>query len=164
MKTLFVIRHAKSSWDFPELRDSERPLNGRGRKDAPMMAKIIHTQNIKIDKIVSSPALRALTTAIHFSKQFEIPKESIKIEPEIYEAYSATILRLIQAFENEWDTVFIFGHNPAFTDVLNYFTSNYIGNLPTCGIGKITANVDTWKDFSPDSGKLQQTYFPKEYK
>ena len=163
MKTVFVIRHAKSSWEFPELTDSERPLNKRGRRDAPFMANMLSEQGVSVDKIVSSPALRALTTAIYFSKKFEIEKENILVNPEIYEAYTGTILRLFQEFDNDWDTVFIFGHNPAFTDVLNHFTESYIGNLPTCGIGKIVSPVSDWKEFSPDTANLQITFFPKQF-
>lgn len=163
MKTVYVIRHAKSSWEFPELTDADRPLNDRGRRDAPFMANLLYEQGVKVDKIVSSPALRALTTAIYFSKKFEIKKSELKIEPDIYEAYTGTILRLFQEFENDWNTVFMFGHNPAFTDVLNHFSKNYISNLPTCGIGKIVSDVNDWKDFSPDTASLQITFFPKQY-
>ena len=163
MKTIYVIRHAKSSWDFPELTDADRPLNSRGRRDAPFMANLLHEQGVKVDKIVSSPALRALTTAIYFANKFEIKKSDLKIEKEIYEAYTGTILRLFQEFDNSWNTVFIFGHNPAFTDVLNHFTNNRIANLPTCGIGKIVSMEDDWKNVSPDTANLQITFFPKQY-
>lgn len=164
MKTILLIRHAKSSWDFPDLRDIERPLNNRGRKDAPFMAALLSAKGVRPDKIICSPAVRAMTTALYFAKEFNVEKNLMKMEGEIYEAYPSTIMRLIQELDDEWDTVFFFGHNPTFTDVLNWFTTRPISNLPTCGIGKINANVDKWEDFSPDTGKLERTFFPKEFK
>jgi len=163
-KTIYLIRHAKSSWDFPSLRDAERPLNNRGRKDAPRMAALLAAKGIKPDKLISSPAIRAMTTSLFFAKEFNVEKNLMKIENDIYEAYPSTIMRLIQELDEEWNTVFFFGHNPTFTDVLNWFTTRPISNLPTCGIGKITANVERWEDFSPDTGKLMETHFPKDYK
>lgn len=164
MKTIYLIRHAKSSWNFPDLRDIERPLNNRGRRDAPFMAALLSAKGVRPDKIISSPAVRAMTTALYFAKEFNVEKNLMKMEADIYEAYPSTIMRLIQELDEEWSTVFLFGHNPTFTDVINWFSTRPIVNLPTCGIGKINANVDKWEDFSPDTGKLERTFFPKDFK
>ena len=164
MKTLYLVRHAKSSWDFPELTDSERPLNKRGRKDAPMMAQIFQEKEGIPDKLVTSPAVRALNTCIIFSSQFGIDRSDIQVEGEIYEAFPSTIIRLVQAFDESWNSACLFGHNPTFTDVANWFTTRMIPNVPTCGIIKIMSPVKKWADFSPDQGNVTATYFPKDFK
>jgi phosphohistidine phosphatase len=163
MKTLFLIRHAKSSWDNPSLDDFDRPLNKRGLKDAPFMAALIEAKNFIPDKIVSSPANRAITTAMYFGKAFNIPSERILLNEEIYEAYPDTLSRIIHRFEDNWDTVFLFGHNPGFTELANRFSSAFISNIPTCGVVRIMANIDTWADFVPGKARVTDMYTPKEF-
>lgn len=163
MKTIFFIRHAKSSWADMSLRDIKRPLNKRGLRDAPFMAKLLKGKGVAIDAIVSSPANRAFTTATYFAEAFGMKVADIIIKKEIYEAYTEEILEVIRDLSDTIQTVLVFGHNPGFTSVANMFTEDYIANVPTCGITKIEADISTWKELEPEKGKLTAFYYPKQY-
>lgn len=163
MRTLYLIRHAKSSWGNPGLRDHDRPLNERGLHDAPKMAQLLVEQGVKPDLLVSSPAKRALTTALFFAEAFKMDSGAVVREPNIYEAYPQEILRIIRALPDSYKTALLFGHNPTFTEVANHFVDNdYIDNVPTCGIVKITSTAATWQEFSEGNSKVAACYFPKE--
>lgn len=162
MRTLFLIRHAKSSWDNPGLRDFDRPLNKRGLHDAPQMAKTLVKQGVKPDLLVSSPAKRALTTALFFAENFDIADEAVVREERIYEASPREILRIISQLPDSAQTVLLFGHNPTFTEVANHFTDDFIDNIPTCGIVQIESKADSWKEFSESDATVTACFFPKE--
>jgi phosphohistidine phosphatase len=162
MRTLYLVRHAKSSWDSPGLRDFDRPLNERGLNDAPKMAKTLLKMGLKPDLIVSSPAKRALTTAQFFAKTFELADAAFVQEPRIYEAFSTDILQIISKLPNEAKVVMLFGHNPTFTDVANRFTDDFIDNVPTCGIVRIESKADTWDALYEGNGRVTACFFPKE--
>lgn len=162
MRTLFLIRHAKSSWDNPGLRDFDRPLNRRGLHDAPQMAKTLVKQGVKPDLLVSSPAKRALTTALFFAETFGIAGEAVLREENIYEAAPREILRIISNLPDSAQTVFLFGHNPTFTEVANHFTEDFIDNIPTCGIVQIESSAPSWKEFSEINAAVSACFFPKE--
>ena len=134
MKTLFLIRHAKSSWASIGLRDIERTLEQRGHNDAPRMAKHLKKLGIKPDLLVSSPAVRARTTADYFAKEYNIALESIDIQADIYEADEQTILHIIHELPDSVETVFMFGHNPTFTYVADSFSKNTRLFSKTCMI------------------------------
>lgn len=163
MKTLYLIRHAKSSWADSSLRDKDRPLNNRGLRDAPFMAKMLKGRGVQADAIISSPANRAFTTATYFAKELGIEKKDIIKEEDIYEAYTEEIHSIIHRLPNTFETVLLFGHNPTFTSVANQFTQNYIANVPTCGIIQIESSVDSWAEFTPDKASLSAFYYPKQY-
>ncbi|MFN0212685.1 MAG: SixA phosphatase family protein [Saprospiraceae bacterium] len=163
MRTLYLIRHAKSSWGNPGLRDHDRPLNERGMHDAPKMAQLLVQQGVTPDYLVSSPAKRALTTALFFAEAFKIDATEVVREPNIYEAFPQEILRIISALPDSSNTVLLFGHNPTFTEVANHFVEDdYIENVPTCGIVKITSTAESWRDFYEGNAKVAACYFPKE--
>lgn len=162
MRTLFLIRHAKSSWDNPGLRDFNRPLNERGIRDAPQMAKLLVKQGIKPDLLVSSPAKRAISTALFFAEAFGIADEAVVREQDIYEASLVEILRIVERLPDTAPTVLLFGHNPTLTDVTNIFSERFIDNVPTCGIVQIESNTDTWAAFDADNAKVTKCFFPKE--
>ena len=162
MRTLFLIRHAKSSWDNPGLRDFNRPLNERGLHDAPRMAKMLVKQGLKPDLLVSSPAKRALTTALFFAETFDIADEAVLREEEIYEAAPGDILHIISRLPDSAQTVLLFGHNPTFTEVANRFTEDFIDNVPTCGVVQIVSEADSWKAFSEGNAAVRACFFPKE--
>lgn len=162
MKTVFFIRHAKSSWDNPGLRDIDRPLNERGLRDAPEMAKRLLQTGIKPDRIISSPAKRAYSTALYFAAAFQIPETDIQVEDEIYHAWPDQIVRLIHQLPEELGTVAIFGHNPTFTALANMFSDKEIHNVPTCGIVKVDANTVHWKEFQRNTAYVSALYFPKD--
>jgi phosphohistidine phosphatase len=161
MRTLYLIRHAKSSWDNPGLRDFNRPLNERGLRDAPLMAALLAARNMRPDLLVSSPARRALHTAQFFADAFGIPDEAIVRQQDIYEAYPQDILRLISELPQHAQTVFLFGHNPTFTDVANRFSDDFIDNIPTCGVVRIESPADSWRSFYEGNARVTGTLFPK---
>lgn len=163
MKKAIFIRHAKSSWADPSLRDFDRPLNKRGLRDAPFMAKLLKGKLDQLDLILASPANRAFTTATYFAEAFDIPVTNIRQEKKLYHAYPDEILKTVQELEDDIDTVLVFGHNPGFTDIVNQFTRNYIDNVPTCGICQIEASVQSWSDFDESNARLTAFYYPKQY-
>ena len=162
LKTVYFIRHAKSSWENLRLPDIDRPLNPRGKRDAPFMANVLkEKQKPEFDALVSSPARRALTTARIFGDLFGLQPE---VDRRIYEAWEGTIYEVIRSWDDDRQTVGIFGHNPTFTTLANRFSHEMIDNLPTCGIFKVVAEIDRWQDFGPDEGRLHAFYFPKQFK
>lgn len=163
MKVVYFVRHAKSSWDNPRLSDFERPLNERGRRDAPFMAKLLKSKGVIPDAFVSSPANRALSTAGYFAEAFGVEKAAIQIQEAIYEASPSTILQVLRALPAAWHTIFIFGHNPTFTDLANQFIEKTIHNLPTCGVVKVEDEVADWKEFGSAKAKATEFYYPKQY-
>ncbi len=163
MLTLYLVRHAKSSWGNPGLRDHDRPLNERGLHDAPRMAQLLVDQGVQPDLLVSSPAKRALTTAFFFAEAFKLEANEVLREPNIYEAFPQEILRIISALPASAQTVLLFGHNPTFTEVANHFIENdFIENVPTCGVVKITSTAASWPEFYEGNSKVAACYFPKE--
>lgn len=164
MKTVIFIRHAKSSWSDPSLSDLKRPLNNRGLRDAPFMARLLRSQIKDLDQIVSSPAKRAQSTAQHFAKAFQVDPKTILLEPNIYMAFPEALLQIIQNFEPSWNTVLFFGHNPGFTDIVNRFTEDYIENVPTCGMVEVKAKINDWNFFgTPNLTKVTNFQYPKQY-
>ena len=160
MKMLYVIRHAKSSWAEPGLDDFERPLNDRGRSDAPEMARRMKAKGIKPDLIISSTAERAQTTARIFADELGYPSESILLKPDLYETDIDTVFDVVQQIDTHASHVLIFGHNPTFTYFVNDLASARIDNIPTCGIAAIALN-GAWQDAGEDSGNLVWFDYPK---
>ncbi len=163
MKTIFLVRHAKSSWEDYSLKDIERPLNERGRRDAPFMGKLMLGKEQVPDLIISSPAKRALTTARIFAEQLGKPKEEVQVIDEIYEAYTTEILYIINALDDRYASIALFGHNPTMTDIANVFGEEYIPNVPTCAIVKIVSSATTWAELDKSNSKRTAFHFPKQY-
>ncbi len=163
MKRLFLIRHAKSSWADASLSDIQRPLNKRGLRDAPFMAKLMVGKQVIPDLIITSPAVRAHTTAQYFHVASGLNESQLHIEKTIYHAYPEEIFSVVQNVSSDIQTLFVFGHNPGFTSFANYFAKEYIANVPTCGIVEIETAAKDWKNFSKSNGVLKSFYFPKQY-
>lgn len=161
MKQLIIIRHAKSSWDFSVLNDFDRPLNERGHKDAPMMAKRLLQKKITIDAFLSSTAKRAFTTATYFAKEYGIKESSIIRKEELYHAPPKIFYKVINEANNALDTIAVFAHNPGITDFVNELTSVRIDNMPTCGIFMITVDTDSWKNFETAKKTFVLFDYPK---
>ena len=155
MKTLLITRHAKSDWDNEELTDFERTLNARGMKDAPAMAKLIASKVSKIDKIVSSSAVRAFSTAKFFAQAFDYDENEIEKNIEFYTNGAKHIIKILMSQNNENDVVMIFGHNPTVSSLVAYFIGEVVGNLPTCSVACIDFDVDNWQDIDKINGKLR---------
>lgn len=161
MKQLLIIRHAKSDWGDFNLKDFDRPLNSRGHKNAPEMVERLLAKSIVPDVIVSSPALRAFTTAKYFAAGWKFDAEHLLTNSSIYEANTKTLLDVINGFDDKFDKIALFGHNPGLTDLVNYLTDEYISNMPTCSVVIIEFPFDEWKLISGDTGKLTLFDFPK---
>jgi len=147
MKHLFLVRHAKSSWDDPSVADFDRPLNIRGKNDAPEMAKRLADKKIKLGALISSPAKRARQTCKYFAKEFDFKKKDILTEPGLYEAGVENFYKVVESLKNKWDNVAIFSHNPGITYFANSLTQTHIDDMPTCSVFAIKINKDEWKDF-----------------
>jgi phosphohistidine phosphatase len=157
MKHLTLIRHAKSSWKNAYLLDIDRPLNKRGKRDAPVMGKRLADRVDGPDLMVSSPATRALATAEIFAEEIGYPLEEIVVDERIYGADAVELLEIIQGFDDALDQVICFGHNPGLTDLVEYLAPYTIGNLPTCGIVELEYDTETWE--SIDRIELTQVTF-----
>ena len=148
MKTLVLIRHAKSSWDDASISDADRPLNDRGKRDAPAMAKRLIKAGIAIDRFVSSPAKRARQTAELFAHEYEIKEKKIRIVPELYHATQPVFEAVVDGLADEDDTVAIFSHNPGITAFVNTLTNAVrLDNMPTCAVFVVKSETKHWKDF-----------------
>lgn len=168
MKTLYLIRHAKSSWDAPDLDDFERPLNKRGNKDAPNMAKRLKEKGVTPDFLITSPAARALDTCKEFARILDYDKEKIKTDKRLYHANEDQILTVVREFKDrerdEEEVVLLFGHNPGLTEFANVLLNETIDNVPTCGVVKAHLKIDRWKDTAFGCGTLASFDFPKNKK
>ena len=161
MKTLILVRHAKSSWDDPSLNDFERPLNGRGKRDAPMMADRIFDKGVKLDYIVSSPAKRAKKTAEEFARRFSKKGKKLAFKSELYMAGENTFTNVIEGLDNDDDCVAIFSHNPGITDFANSLTDTRLDNIPTCGVFAISVDSKEWNKFSESKKEFLFFDYPK---
>ena len=164
MKTLFIIRHGKSSWDFPKLPDKKRPLLKKGTNRTKKIGKYLSDNNIKVDLIISSPAVRALETARIIAKAIHYPKEQIEINNNIYESDEESILEVIENLPNEIDSVMIFGHNPTFTYLSNYFLKDKIDWLPTSGTVSVSFITNDWSKIESADRKINFVLSPKSLK
>ena len=164
MKTLYIVRHAKSSWRFPELRDFDRPLNKRGKKNAPEMGKRLKARHILPDLLMTSPANRAITTAREIAEKIGYPEANIRENDGIYHSSETTLLEIIKKTDNSINELMLFGHNPGFTDLANLAGDQWIDNIPTCGIVAIEFDVNSWRSIKPKSGRNLFFDYPKRVK
>ncbi|RIA09595.1 phosphohistidine phosphatase [Flavobacteriaceae bacterium MAR_2010_72] len=161
MKNITFIRHAKSSWEY-DVRDQDRPLSNRGFTDAELVSKQFESVSFQPDAVFSSPANRALTTCKIFLKNLEIPNNLLTISSDLYDFGGESVVRFIKSIDEKHQNVIIFGHNHAFTSLVNRFGDNYIDNLPTCGLVWIAFDIPTWNAI--DKGKTKLIITPKELK
>jgi phosphohistidine phosphatase len=164
MKTLYLIRHAKSGWKDYALSDIDRPLNKRGKRDSPVMGKRLKAKQVLPDSIISSPAVRAFTTAKAISTEIGFDTEKIIVDKNLYECNSEGIIDVIKQTEITVDSLFVFGHNPEFTHLADFFTNEKIPNIPTCGIFCINFEVFDWIEISPKNAEFVFFDFPKNDK
>lgn len=160
MKTLLLIRHAKSSWDF-DVDDFDRPLNTRGKADAPAMAKRLLEKGIKVDCFVSSPAKRAITTALFFAEAYDKELKNVLTIQSLYEPSLHAFFNAVESLNDNCETVALFSHNPSITDLANKLSAIKIDNLPTCGIFAVQADVKKRKEFSSSTHEFLFFDYPK---
>lgn len=162
MKTLYLLRHAKSSWATPGQKDYERPLNDRGLHDAPEMAKRLLERGAQLDLVVSSPAVRALTTATLVCKGMNLDPATIVENRQIYLAGSPKLMQIISLFDENCESAMLVAHNPALTDLANELAHAGIDNIPTCGLVSICLPVEYWAEVLPGVGRVLSFDFPKD--
>ncbi len=163
MRTLYLTRHAKSSWDDPATDDFHRPLNDRGERDAPVMARTFKERGEPVDRLVSSPAVRAITTCRVFAKALGVKEGEITQDKGIYLAPTEMLLRTVNLLNDDWQRVMLFGHNPGFTDLAEYISDADIGEMATCATARIDFTVDSWAEVSMGLGTLVWYDYPKRH-
>jgi phosphohistidine phosphatase len=164
MKKLIIVRHAKSSWNHPELSDFDRPLNSRGNKDAEMMSLKLSEKINKIDFIISSSSKRTILTYEYFKNKINFNNELFT--DELYHASSKTVISIIKDTNSDINSLMLLGHNPGLTETVNHLTNHHLYNLPTTGIIIVKFNVSSWSKISEldKKGNLEWIKFPKDYK
>ena len=160
MKSLLLVRHAKSSWNFG-VEDFDRPLNERGERDAPAMAKRLLKKDIEIDTFISSPAKRAITTATFFAGIYNKPAKSIVVVPSLYEPEQDAFFSSIESLDDSAKTVALFSHNPGITEFANKLTATKIDDMPTCAIFALKADIKKWSEFLTANKKFWFFDYPK---
>lgn len=161
MKTLLLVRHAKSSWDDFSIKDFDRPLNERGKSDAPMMAQRLLDKKIKIDAFIASPAKRARKTAELFAKQFKESKDGIIFVDALYLASPSAFSQVISKTDNQFDTIAVFSHNEGITAFANTLTNTKTDNITTCGIFAVRIKTKQWSDFAKAEKQFWFFDYPK---
>ena len=145
MKTLFLVRHAKSNKDDRSLADRDRPLADRGREEAPKMGKRLARREVKPDLLLSSPALRALTTAQFIADELGSERKDIVVDDRLYESSADGLLAVVRALDNKLERVMLFGHNPEFSELAHRLSSE-IGDMPTCAVAEFRFDTKKWSD------------------
>ncbi|MGD9181428.1 MAG: histidine phosphatase family protein [Desulfobacterales bacterium] len=163
MKTLYLVRHAKSSWKYPNLDDFERPLNKRGRKNAPFMGGILKKLKVAPDLVLSSPANRAAMTARVIAAKINYPLEKIRYSESIYEFSEGALISVIKKIDDRVNKAMVVGHNPATNGLANYIGDQPIGNIPTSGVCCVELDISSWAKVKAGCGKLKFFEFPKKH-
>ncbi len=161
MKKLIIVRHAKSSWEYDVI-DHERPLKSRGVSDAHLISGIIQEENFQIDKVISSDALRAKSTAEIFIENLGFNPHLVGYIHKLYDFEGGNLLKVIKECDDTVSCLMVFGHNHAITNFVNTYGSQKIFNVPTSGVVVIEFDILSWKDIN--LGKTLKTFFPKSFK
>lgn len=164
MKTLYIVRHAKSSWDYPELPDDQRPLLEKGKKRTKRVIDYLLRNKIFVDYIISSPAVRAYETAKIVGKALKHSEEEIQRDSLLYSADAERLQNLFFDLPSGVDSLMIFGHNPTLTNFANHFIIPKIDNIPTSGVVCIDFDIDRWEDISSLKSSLRFFITPRMLK
>ena len=159
MKTILLIRHAKSSWKFPDLKDIDRPLNKRGNRDCVLMSAVLADMQVHFDKIISSPAERAMSTAKAFASE-----DKIFTDQRLYLESISRLLTIIHEQDDAIQCVALVSHNPGITDFANFLAKADIENIPTSGIVGIQYDCNSWKEIEKGKGKMLFFEVPKKHR
>jgi len=162
MKRLLLARHAKSDWNDPDLSDRERPLNGRGERNAPDMGRRLLRLGARPRRIVSSSAVRALSTARLLARELGLRPQCLEVLDILYAASPGIILQVTQSLPPEEDEVLLVGHNPECTACANLLGALTIANVPTCGVVALEFPVARWTEVGPGGGRLLFFEYPKK--
>ncbi|MBA3770510.1 MAG: histidine phosphatase family protein [Blastocatellia bacterium] len=160
MKTLYLLRHAKSSWGDPSLSDFQRPLNPRRLDAAPFMGALMRERALRVDTIISSPAVRALATAELVRSEMGHTQE-ITLDARVYDASVEELLRIISEIGDGYDSALLVGHNPGLEDTARYLT-NQIFAMPTASLAIIDLQIDRWAEIATGSGVIRGLIRPRD--
>ncbi len=163
MLKIGLVRHAKSSWDNPTLSDHDRPLNPRGKRDAPIMAKKVQSLFGSPDLLVSSTAKRAFSTAKVFRKEMGLSEKQLVSKSILYHSSIEDVLDTIALIDEDVKFALLFAHNPTMTFLANTFRGDMIDNVPTCGVVILESSADSWADFHTSNTKRVHFIYPKMY-
>ena len=163
MKTLYLVRHAKSSWKYSDLDDFERPLNKRGHKNAPFMGRVLKKLKVTPDLVISSPANRAAMTARIIAAAINYPLKDIRYSATLYELSKNTLTRIVKQIDDSVNKAMVVGHNPTINGLANYIGDQHVGNIPTCGVFCVSLDISSWAKISEQCGKLKFFEFPKKH-
>jgi phosphohistidine phosphatase len=155
MKTLILVRHAKSDWGHEGLEDIDRPLNERGYRDAEIMRKYLFAKYTYIDHFVSSPAVRAFTTATIFARKYERDVRQIELDPSLYHSPIQNYLAKINSLDDQHNSVILFGHNPGITEIASHISDYEFENIATCGIVSVQFDIKSWTEVDDHAGQLE---------
>jgi len=168
MKTVFIVRHAKSSWEYEGIQDIDRPLKKRGIKDAYLVSKALSNKLTKPDIFVSSSAIRALHTAMIFAENFKYPLANLLIKKSLYNFSDGYLVKTIMALDDAFDTAIIFSHDHGISTFVNKYGNKSISHVPTCGVIGIQFDTEHWKSINKDKtikkGKTILFKTPKKIK
>ena len=160
MKYLYILRHAKSSWDDPALSDFERPLNERGRNAAPFMGEVIAKRGYLPRQMISSPAKRAAATAMLIKESAGFNAE-IKFDDRIYEASPNTLRQVVSEIDDASESAMVIGHNPGIEGFIRFLTGR-LEPMPTAALAVVRLNIDSWANISANSGEIVEVIRPKD--
>jgi phosphohistidine phosphatase len=160
MKNVYVIRHAKSDWSFGTS-DFDRPLNERGRRDAPMMAERLLRRKVNIDAFVTSPALRAFSTCLSFMQAYGRNDNEMILEPALYHAPASVIWKVITSMDDRYSSIALFAHNNGITDFANSLGVLRIDNMPTCCVVGFASEAASWNEIMVAGRSLLFMDYPK---
>ena len=160
-KELFLVRHAKSSWDDPTISDHDRPLNERGLRNAPDMGSRLSDREVSPDGLISSTALRARTTAEIMAVSLNCPKDGIVLDCALYHASATELQEYIGGLDDSHFSVMLFGHNPGMTSLVSHLFGLPIDNLPTCGVVHLQFSAESWAEASRSMPSEATIDFPK---
>jgi phosphohistidine phosphatase len=161
-KRLVLLRHAKSGWSDTELRDFDRPLSNRGMRDAPRMGQLLLQKGIQPDLIISSDAVRALTTAKLVAQELGYPVANILTSHALYLAPPNVLLDAVSNASSDCETVLLVAHNPGMTELANRLSDAHIDNLPTCGVFMVETTLPDWASFETGGGSFAGFLSPKQ--
>jgi len=161
MKTIAIVRHAKSSWSDFSLKDVKRPLNNRGKRDAPLMAKHLFDTGFNPGIFIASHSKRTQLTAKHFLKAYNKTGADLILDQQLYLGAEHDFIDTMFSFDENHETAIMFGHNPGLTDIANLCSSSFIENVPTSGILLIEMDIYKWIDADWNKAKLKAFYYPK---
>jgi phosphohistidine phosphatase len=164
MKKLILVRHAKADSKNPYPSDFDRPLNERGKNDAPLMGKLLKQNYPSVHHFLSSPALRAKTTAEIFALEYGFEPANIDFDRSLYLASPKEILGALSLLDNSINSVALFGHNPGITDLANHLGKKFIMNMPTASFAVINIETDKWSKIEHSHSLLEHFDFPKSHK